>query len=77
MIVSGPGQNFSASWKLRNRLKSISTTPGLRMVFRPTFPKRTSVIGANAVVSNQWSMVRSPRPKVPFLMRLARWRGLI
>src|SRR4051794_13470568 len=43
---------FSVALKVRKRLKSAFTTPGPRMVFRPTVPKRTPVGRANAVVSN-------------------------
>jgi hypothetical protein len=44
--------NLSVSLKVRNKLKSVFTTPGPRMVLRPTLPNRTAVGRANALVSN-------------------------
>src|SRR5262249_808639 len=44
--------HLSVNRNVRNRLKSMFTTPGPRMVFRPTVPNRAPVGLANAVVSN-------------------------
>src|SRR3954471_20856461 len=40
---------LSVTLKVRNRLKSVFTTPGPRMVLRPIVPNRTPVGRANAV----------------------------
>ena len=55
LTLNASARNCSLTCRLienvRKRLASIFTTPGPRIVLRPTLPNRTSVTRANAVVS--------------------------